>query len=193
MNVDQIFNLLDRLSGAGSLTAFIFGVLATLCGVGWLIYKLRRHVEPLLREIRGQLIPNGGSSLHDKISAISRRTLVDNRLMQEVINHQGLLRWVSDKDGRCIWASEAYATLVGLAAVSLEGQGWKRTIHQEDRNKVLLEWTRSVKDGSAFFMKYRIVTPAGKSACVIADADAVRDESGVIVAYVGKITPIDKG
>ena len=108
----------------------------------------------------------------------------------------------TDPDGNCTYLNARASQIIGLRAEEAFGDGWTRSLHPADRDRVLAAQQRP----SAFHGEYRFVHRDGKVVWVVGQwvplrADAAppdagpaappeRPHSGAITGYVGTITDI---
>jgi PAS domain-containing protein len=141
-----------------------------------------------IRVSLAQLRPNGGTSLHDKVTSI------DNRLCKlESINladfqddHE--MRFYSDKDGLCEIANTAYLTTMKRQLYEVTGHSWPQCIYEDDREMVIRKWDAAVKDKRSFHLEYRMVDRDQNIIHVMCDASMMVDLAGVVQGWKGVIT-----
>ncbi|MGA1131244.1 MAG: PAS domain S-box protein, partial [Prochlorotrichaceae cyanobacterium] len=96
----------------------------------------------------------------------------------------------TDQEGNNIFANDRYCQLTGLPLQDNFGRGWFRSLHPDDRVRVVGEWRAAVEKRSQFTSEYRLCTPQGKVAWVIVSAMPERDSQGNFTGYVGTVTDI---
>jgi PAS domain-containing protein len=70
------------------------------------------------------------------------------------------------------------------------GQGWAKTLHPEDRDRVIGEWERAVKENRMFKSEYRWLRRDGTCVWVLGQSVALRDEAGEVTGYLGALSDI---
>ena len=95
----------------------------------------------------------------------------------------------TDAQGRRTYANRSYELISGLSAEEALADGWKATIHAEDRSRVLEEWTAALSTGQPYSSLHRyqhrdgrIVWASAKAVPVVVD--------GKVVGYVGTVDDI---
>lgn len=63
-------------------------------------------------------------------------------------------------------------------------------IHSVDRDRILVEWERTLEANASFRSEYRFVRPNGTIAWVFGQAVAEKETNGTIIGYIGTITDI---
>ncbi|MBP0005986.1 MAG: PAS domain S-box protein [Cyanobacteria bacterium SBC] len=96
----------------------------------------------------------------------------------------------TDVAGRCIYVNECWCRIAGLSQNAALGEGWQQRLHPDDREWVVAEWQRSIREERAFRFEYRFRHPNGTVTWVYGQAVAERDNTGRIISYVGTITDI---
>lgn len=104
------------------------------------------------------------------------------RLMGETIPY-GV--WLSDAEGRAVYASQSFLDLLGIGLEDLQGFGWMRSLPPEDIQPTLRHWLACVQSGEDWDQEYRITGPDGALHTVLSRGKPVRDERGSIVCWVG--------
>ncbi|MFT7619777.1 MAG: PAS domain S-box-containing protein [Planctomycetota bacterium] len=99
----------------------------------------------------------------------------------------------SDAQGGCTYVNDRWTQMTGLSLEEAQGEGWARSLHPEDRERVAAEWTVAARDGVRFDSRYRFVTPSGTVTWVAGKAAAIRDAEGACSGYFGSVTDITEG
>lgn len=117
----------------------------------------------VIKEIRGQVFPNGGGSIID----MQKKTFEH---LQQLVTTVGTLSvgqrnildildvpsWESDENGRFTFVNTALCELVGATPAELLGLSWTGRVAFYDRDKVVKEWRESVENASDFNVPYHI-------------------------------------
>jgi PAS domain S-box-containing protein len=96
----------------------------------------------------------------------------------------------ADAQGRFLYVNERWCELAGLSAEEARGDGWLRTVHLDDRERVLAEWRRAVTEQQPFRSEHRLQHPNGVTVWVFGQLVAERGSAGEVLGYVGTITNI---
>jgi PAS domain S-box-containing protein len=97
----------------------------------------------------------------------------------------------TDPAGECIFVNERWSQITGTPCEEGLGSGWTRSIHPEDRERVFSTWLAAAQQGREFSMEYRFCPRQGAVTWVVVSAVGLRDDSGVIVKYIGTVTDIN--
>ncbi|WP_437994920.1 PAS domain S-box protein [Sorangium sp. So ce185] len=92
--------------------------------------------------------------------------------------------WVTDREGRNIYTSEAFLRMAGLTQAECSEGKWLDAIHPDDRHKVAL-FRRCLPTGEPFEEELRYVGADGVAHPTLSRAVPIRDERGEITAWVG--------
>ncbi len=98
--------------------------------------------------------------------------------------------FVTDFEGRCIYANQKAGEITGLTQDQMLDHGWTSTLHPEDKDLVMESWANSVKKNIPFREEYRFKQPSGEIRWVIGNAIAEKNLQGEILDYIGTITDI---
>ncbi|WP_341733190.1 PAS domain S-box protein [Microcoleus sp. EPA2] len=98
--------------------------------------------------------------------------------------------FLTDAKGDCLYVNQTWSQTTGLTHQEALGPDWARTLHPQDRERVLQEWYDSALIKQQFQSEYRFLRPDGSVAWVIGQALPVIDNAGEIEGYVGTVTDI---
>ena len=96
----------------------------------------------------------------------------------------------TDLQGHCLYVNARWSEITGLTAEEAYGQGWGRTLHHEDQERIFSAWDRAAQNCTPFREEYRFQRASGEITWVLGQAEAERGEDGAVVGYVGTITDI---
>jgi len=96
----------------------------------------------------------------------------------------------TDIEGRWVYVNKQVSTITGLHAIEAIGEGWMRTLHPEDRQRVSHKWLNSIKEKTGFSSQYRVVKPTGETVWMYGQAMPEKDDAGTVVGYVGTVMDI---
>lgn len=137
-----------------------------------------------LREIRSQLRPNGGTSLHDVVhSMAAAQRARDDR-------DQLPLFW-TDGTGRVTHVNRAFQQLTGRTREELCGTGWVNSVAVEDRERVLDLWRDAVDEGRDLDDRFRLRTGGDQLRHYAVHACRLMDHSGRLLGYYGELRAIE--
>jgi PAS domain S-box-containing protein len=85
------------------------------------------------------------------------------------------------------YVSPQYETILGYPpeAQMIDEEHWLKTIHPEDRERVLVEEARTDQTGEPFKVEYRVIAGDGRVVWVRDEATLVRDEEGHPLYWLG--------
>lgn len=96
----------------------------------------------------------------------------------------------ADAGGNYLYVNQRWSNITGLMPENALGTGWARTIHPQDRDRILTEWSEATNTKQPFKSEYRFVRPDGKINWVIGQAQPEMEEDLNIKGYIGTITDI---
>lgn len=90
------------------------------------------------------------------------------------------------------YVSPFIETLLGYTPEVATGdpQWWAKTLHPDDRERVLAEWTKSDETGEPYTGEYRLIAADGRSVWIRDEAVLLRDEEGKPVHWQGVMIDI---
>ena len=93
----------------------------------------------------------------------------------------------SDNPKAVTYISPQYETMLGYSAEAemIDEEHWYKTLHPEDRERVLAEDARTDESGESFDIEYRIIAGDGRVVWVRDQATLVRDEGGKALYWLG--------
>jgi PAS domain S-box-containing protein len=139
-----------------------------------------------LRDEQGNLVKWYGVAIdiEDRKRGESQlRTLLDG-IPQQI--------WSGPSDGTVDYCNERWRSYTGLGLEELQGDGWQRTLHPEDQERVLKAWHSSLTTGTPYEQEERHRGVDGKYRCFLSRALPFRDVGGGhIVRWYGTTTDIE--
>lgn len=110
---------------------------------------------------------------------------------QTLVNLSPVGIFCADSLGQVLKVNERWCQMSGIRPEEAVGEGWTRTIHPEDRVRVLTDWYQAVLKNRPFTSsEYRLQRSDGSVVWVFAQAVAEMGRSGNTIGYVGTITDI---
>lgn len=163
--------------------------LGLLGGLGLWLYNLNKSVTEILGEVK----PNGGKSLKDRVTDIQKKVNKDSEMINTIFSRQ---KWILDSrpepifecntSGSCTWVNEKYCQLLQHDVEYFKNNGWKNGIHIEDRERVEIEWEKAIKDCRSSISEHRLVDREGNIIKVKVIANRNEDQG-----YIGHIEVLD--
>ncbi len=96
----------------------------------------------------------------------------------------------TDPAGAYLTVNRRWTEITGLNNEEARENGWTQSLHPDDRDRVVREWTEWTRRGRAFRSEYRFKRPDGNVSWVIGEARAQHDSKGALTGYIGAITDI---
>jgi PAS domain S-box-containing protein len=100
------------------------------------------------------------------------------------------LAWIADKDGAIFWYNERWYQYTGSNYADMQGWKWQSVHHPDMLEKVLTEWTASIKTGEPFEMTFPLRGADGVFRPFYTLVSPLRDDKGDITQWFGTNTDI---
>jgi PAS domain S-box-containing protein len=133
--------------------------------------ELRREIAERLR-VEGEL----------------RRSEDHLRLVIDTIPQQ---IWSGPPDGSLDFCNAQWRSYMGFTEEELQGEGWQRMLHPQDRERVLKAWHECVATGGLYEQEERHRRAGGEYFWFLARGVPLRDSEGHVVRWYGTNTDID--
>jgi PAS domain S-box-containing protein len=118
---------------------------------------------------------------------VLRREEARSRMLTDAIPQQ---IWSGLPDGTLDYCNERWRTETGLGLEELQGDGWQRILHPDDRDRVLNAWRQSVATGTPYEQEERHRQADGTYRWFLARGVPLLDSEGRIVRWYGTNTDI---
>ncbi len=159
------------------------------------------EIERLNQELEGR-VTERTSQLEAVNQALRKEIAERQRAEEDVRRSEEHLRlvidtipqqiWSSPSDGSIDFCNEQWRSYTGLTQEELQGDGWLRMLHPDDRERVLKAWRESVAKGTPFEHEERCHRRAdGQYRWFLARGVPLRDSEGRIVRWYGSNTDIE--
>ena len=99
--------------------------------------------------------------------------------------------WSSPPDGSLDFFNAQWLSFKGFAQEEVQGQGWQRMLHPDDRERVVRAWRESVANGTPYEQEERHRGADGQYRWFLARGVPLRDSEGRIIRWYGTNTDID--
>ena len=96
----------------------------------------------------------------------------------------------TDVNSLQIMCNEQWLKITGLTVEQARGMGWTASLHPDDRERIAAEWQVAKAESRPYRLEHRHLTPDGVESWVLAQACAMKDDTGEITGYIGTITDI---
>ena len=104
---------------------------------------------------------------------------------QEILGGAPAGSYRTDATGACIWVNAKWSELTGMSFADALGEGWRRAIHPDDRQRLFEEWSHLPKERALFCSEYRYLRPDGSVRWVLGRATEQFDDSGKLIGFIG--------
>ncbi len=160
------------LIGGGLFVSVLLSVIT------FMLLATRDKALALAREMTGELRAN------ERIIQASREHF------QTLVTTSPVGVFETDAGGACLMVNEQWLRITGLTVDQAQGDGWAAALHPGDRERVAAEWQATLAEQLPFRLEHRLLTPDGIESWVLAQAGAMRDETGEITGHIGTLTDI---
>jgi PAS domain S-box-containing protein len=99
--------------------------------------------------------------------------------------------WSGPPDGSMDYCNLQWRSYMGFTQQDLQGEGWQRMLHPDDRERVLNAWRESVTTGAPYEQEERHRGADGQYRWFLARGVALRDSTGRIIRWYGTNTDIE--
>src|SRR5882724_2809888 len=138
-----------------------------------------------LRDQAGEIVKWYGTStdIDDR-----KRAEEESRALIDAIPQQ---IWSGPPEGSLDYCNLQWRSYMGFTQEDLQGEGWQRMLHPEDRERVLNAWRESVKTGTPYEQEERHRGADGQYRWFLARGVPLRDSTGRIIRWYGTNTDIE--
>ncbi|UUX97229.1 PAS domain-containing protein [Aquabacterium sp. J223] len=98
--------------------------------------------------------------------------------------------WTSPASGKLDWFNDRVYEYSGAARGSLDGDGWARTVHPDDRPAAAERWAHSLRTGADFETEFRIRRADGEYRWHLVRALPLRSADGQALRWIGTNTDV---
>ena len=106
-------------------------------------------------------------------------------LFQALTDHAPVSVFLTDAEGRCVYANARACVLTGLTLDQSLGLGWQAAVHPDDAEHVAAGWAKATAAGEDFRMEHRFLRPDGSIVWCESQAAPIRDPQGEVTGWVG--------
>lgn len=156
------------------------------------VHQVIEDVAEIKKKLAYELNANGGNSLKDHVKKYGQQVSRIEGIVLAILSSSDKGVWISDELGGCVWLSGWFDKKLGWNVADMLGNGWKNTIHPDDRGDVAKEFADSVKDGRDFIMDYNYIHKDDnqKTIKVHAVSQPIKRNDGQVIGYIGFVTEI---
>jgi PAS domain S-box-containing protein len=111
--------------------------------------------------------------------------------MRVLVDGSPLGIFFDDADDTCVFVNTTFCEMMELSESEALGDGWARSVHPDDLDRLLGERARAVAQGTPLFRaEYRYICPSGRSGWVEEQTRPVHGPDGSLLGYVGTLAEI---
>lgn len=153
-------------------------------------------VESLLNDmkfVRAELQENGGGSVKDAVLAF-RSELALERAARRAAWGQAAYEVQIHADGQLsvLHVTPQWTALTGLSRDEAAMEGWTRSVHPDDRERVKHSALEALEAGTVFVASYRLQNVRTYQECFVEHIGTpVLDRRNRLVGFVGVVTPTE--
>ena len=142
------------------------------------------RVNPL-RDDSGRILRWYGTrvDIQDRKQAEDYLRLVIDTIPQQI--------WSGPADGSVDFGNIQWRSYMGFTPEELQGEGWQRMLHPDDRDRVLTAWRESVATGKPYEQEERHRGAEGQYRWFLSRGVPLKDSEGRIVRWYGTNTDIE--
>jgi PAS domain S-box-containing protein len=176
----------------------VFGVLAaspwrTLEHAWWVVFEDLFLIAAVVRSVEGmRRMADRRAELEATNTGIERlvgeRTaaLATSEARFRMLSEQAPVGiYQTDTAGQVQYVNPRWREIFGMPLETALGEGWRRGIHPEDRERLVRETLEASRAGRGFEGEFRVVTPTGETRRIRARTTAVRGPGGEVLERVG--------
>jgi PAS domain S-box-containing protein len=141
-----------------------------------------KQIEASNEELRREI------AKRQRVEGDLRRSEDHLRLVIDTIPQQ---IWSGPPDGTLDFCNAQWRAYTGLAQEELQGEGWQRMLHPDDRERVLKAWRESARSGTPYGQEERHRAANGQYRWFLVRGVPLRDSAGHIVRWYGTNTDIE--
>ncbi len=96
----------------------------------------------------------------------------------------------TDATGQCTYTNTSWQQIYGLSFEQSLGDGWSRTLHEDDRDAVFARWQAASVEGRDFERAFRVRRPEGTVRHVKVRSRTLRSPDGSVTGHVGVVEDV---
>ncbi len=98
--------------------------------------------------------------------------------------------FLTDVEGRCTYTNPRYQAICGFTYEESLKEGWLQSIHPEDRERIMAEWSAWTLADREYSNEFRVKTPEGIVRWVHLRASPMLSAQGKLMGHVGTVEDI---
>ena len=135
------------------------------------------------------------------LAQVTAQVLQSGRVISKLVESEFRFRALSeaaplgvfetDPLGGHTYTNARWRSIFGLDEAAALGDGWITTIHQTDKQRMLLEWKDAISSETSLDTEFRIVKLDGSITFARILSQPIRNESGGVTGHVGSVEDIN--
>jgi PAS domain S-box-containing protein len=121
----------------------------------------------------------------------ARQLLERQSWAQTMTDQAPMLMWLASLEGDVLYANQTWQEFTGIPRDSALGSGWLRTVHVDDRERVLQAFADARIKLDAFVIQFRLVDTTGEYRWILWHTIPWQGPTGEVGAYLGCGVDID--
>jgi PAS domain S-box-containing protein len=93
--------------------------------------------------------------------------------------------WVSDADGRNVYASDSFLRLLGVTQIQCSDMGWCDLLHPDEVEATAAAWRDCVRSGDFWYREHRFRGADGAYHPILSQGVPMRDDEGRVSGWAG--------
>jgi PAS domain S-box-containing protein len=182
----------------------VIALVAALLAGAWLQRVVSQPMESMATAARQIVDRRDYSFRAEKTTDDEIGVVVDafNNMLDEVQTHSRALEsseklyraigesinygvWVTDAEGRCIYASDSFLKLIGMTQEQASNFGWQDVLHPDDIDATMAAWKETARSGAMWYREHRMLGVDGRFHAILAQGVPIRDEAGNVQRWAG--------
>lgn len=111
-------------------------------------------------------------------------------LFRMIADTAPILLWITESNGNCTYLSKGWLEYTGLSAQIALGWGWTQTIHPEDRQRAVKEFSAATSEQREYELHYRMRHMSGQYRWVLVRGRPRFSPTGEFLGHIGSIIDI---
>jgi PAS domain S-box-containing protein len=125
------------------------------------------------------------NNMLDEVQSRSRALETSEKLYRAIGESINYGVWVTDAEGRCIYASESFLKLLGMSMDQAANDGWGAVLHPDDIEVTMRAWKECARTGNLWYREHRMRGVDGRYHSILAQGVPIRDAAGHIQRWAG--------
>lgn len=148
---------MDKIDTIKLTVSFLVGLWAAVKGIPGAIRLGKRVLDgmTIVEQIGAEFKPNGGSTIKDALVRLEALMTIERERNRAVSTMLPAGMFETDEAGLNTWVSSKYTELTGLTLADAIGWGWAASVHDDDRVRVIAEWTSAFSQERRSIICYR--------------------------------------